>query len=479
MNNLSNKKLLLIVAITAMSLRLIYILWGYSDLHVRQNDTLSVIYISHGYGICAGYGYSTHLDGQGILYEKLVELAKTTEITPENAPKIDHTMFVPEMLHPPGMALLSALIHKITGTKVDIFLEFLGAVLDTIAACLVCYMISTFYHAQVGFITGMIYALYPPLAYASTVGRSPDGLLSVFVIGTLLCVLMSTRHKGMRTYLWCAFAGVLLAGGSYLRPDYLLMPVFVGVAYWIYTRKFWKSFFALIIVQTVALALLMPWAYHNHQLCGRWIITSTSVGATLITGLGENHNAWGFGGLDGDRGREAREQGFISPWCSEADLYFRKVYWDAITSKPLGFVMAILKRLPMGIVSPQLTGFDNPYKTSTFSQAMDQGKDRYQTIVNDPLYFIRAHWEMLVIGLFNVTCFLSSLYMVFRDRKRIGIMLLLLSPYLYGFSTHILTHMEPRFLLPCMFSLFMGFAYVIVDIRDKLQQQEKGPHNGL
>ena len=153
----------------------------------------------------------------------------------------------------------------------------------------------------------MIYAFYPPFAWHSTVGKSADGLMMVFVVGSFAALLKGILSSPSKKSLpWFVISGVILGCGSYIRPDYLLLPVFLGIASWAYTRSFFRSLLYLGIVQILALVVLFPWAYRNHSYCGRWIFTSSSVGATLITGLGEYHNPWNFGGMDSDRARQVR-----------------------------------------------------------------------------------------------------------------------------------------------------------------------------
>jgi len=240
-----------------------------------------------------------------------------------------------------------------------------------------------------------------------------------------------------------------------------MLPAVLGSGLRIYSRSFWKAFLVSITVNIVALAMLTPWAYRNYQSCGRLIFISSDVGCTLVSGLGVYQNPWGIGGLDNDRSKEAEAQGFRSPWSPEADEYFRKVYWEAVTSKPMGFVMAVVKRLPMAILLPQSFGYINPNKTATFSSAMAQGKDRYQIMREKPLYVLEAYWEWLAMGVISLLSLACSMYMIFRERKtHLGIVLVFLAPHFYSIGTHVLTHIEPRFVLPSMFSLLIGLAYV-------------------
>jgi hypothetical protein len=110
----------------------------------------------------------------------------------------------------------------------------------------------------------------------------------------------------------------------------MLMPLFVGLGLWLYTRRFWQSFSAMVFAQVVVFLVLSPWAFRNYGICGRWVFTSSGVGATLITGLGEFNNPWGFGYTDEDRYKQAVLQGFSSAWSPGQIFisgdYFLKVF---------------------------------------------------------------------------------------------------------------------------------------------------------
>lgn len=455
---------MIIVGSVALLFRMIFLFWGWTDCYLLEQNSLSKGYFYQGYGICAGYGYVTEARGEESSknLEKLEELIDQGQrITPQTAPQIDSSKFLPEMLHPPGMSLLIAAIHRVTGMRADLFFEILGMLLDTAAACILYWMVATFFSERVAFTAGLIYALYPPLAYACTLDRSPEGILSVFIVASLACVLQSTRSSDKKVAIWWILAGAMVGIGAYLRPDYFLVPVAFGFSLWLYTRRFWRSILAMITMQVVVFALLTPWAYRNQQLCGRWIFTSTSMGWTLVGGLGTYNNPWGIKGLDKYRVIEAKEQGFTSAASSEADLYFRNVFLEAVKTKPWGYVCAVAKRIPMATLAPQTFGFKNPCKTSRFGDSMEQGKDRFEVLLSKPMYVIKAYWEYLLMGVISIASLLSSLLMLICERRRFGLVFLLLSPHLYSISAHLLIHYEPRYVLPSMFSFLIGLAYVL------------------
>jgi hypothetical protein len=276
----------------------------------------------------------------------------------------------------------------------------------------------------------------------------------------------------MQSLFLFALSGIVLGLGSYLRPDYAALPLFMLPGLWICSRKWIQPLGGAMVAQAMVLLVLFPWACRNHTTSGRWIFTSTSVGPTLITGLGEFHNPWGFGGADEDRDKQAREAGLDSPWSAEADLYFRHLFWKSATDNPGAYLTAVARRLPLALATPLAWGYANPMKTSSFSQLRQGGADRYETMRRHPQYVLAAYWDALLVAGIMLACTLSVVAMTILERARWGLILLLMSPHLYGIGSHALTHLEPRFLLPSLFCWLMALAYAWTGSGRKTRQAD-------
>jgi hypothetical protein len=246
----------------------------------------------------------------------------------------------------------------------------------------------------------------------------------------------------------------------------MLMPIFMVLGLWIYTRTLWKPVWTMVLAQLTVLFVLFPWAYRNHNLSGRWIFTSTSVGATLVTGLGEFRNPWGLGPTDEDRAKEAAAVGIPSPWFSDADLHFRKLFLQCIIEKPTAYLGTVVRRVPLVAAPPFTFGFSNPAKTKTFTQMREGHQDRYDVLRSQTLYFLKAYWDYLGMAALAFLCTLSVTVLCFKEWRN-PIIFFLLCPHLYCISSHILTHLEPRFLLPTIFCWLFGLSYVFVLLREK------------
>lgn len=455
-------RLIIIVGIIALATRLLYLGWTWTNWYVLPDDYMVLLYFDEGYAICTGYGYVRSYTENG--WKELYELRARVETqdlqTIREQRNVDTTDLHPEFIHPPGLPLLIAGIRTFLGIKADVPIQLLGVFLDTVAACLLAYLVGKFFAGNVAFLAGIFYALFPPLAYAS-VNKYPDGILSVFILGCLVCAIEGNQYVNLKRFTWWIAAGLVLGLGCYLRPDYLFVPFAIALGLWLYSGRFLRAVSALLLIQIVSLIVLLPWAYRNYQLCGRWLFTSSSVGGTMVTGLGEFNNPWGFGRTDLDREQQAKDQGFGSAWSPEADVYFRNLFWESVKNHPLSYAQAVIKRIPFVVSPPNVFGYKSPYRKKLYiTTEMKKGLSFPQIILADPKYIIAAYWDLLFMGLLGFLIFLCSAYMVVREWRSFPLIFLLLSPHLYSIGTHMLTHIEARFLLPSTFCFLIGAAYV-------------------
>jgi 4-amino-4-deoxy-L-arabinose transferase-like glycosyltransferase len=456
------------VAVVALACRVGFILWQNTGACFAEHGPFSPLFLSQGYAIAAGYGYIEALDIQSPVGQYLKHLPERVDqeglrLTPQSAAPLPEGAVAPHTLHPPGTPLVIAGIHRLLGIGADIPMQLIGTILDVAAAVVVCWLATRAVGERVGLLCGLLYALFPPLVYGA-MSEEPDGWLCSFVVFGTACIWVAAHRSDRTAWRWFAASGLLLGLGSYLRPDYLLMPVFMAPVLWLYTRKALRSLGGMAVAQVIAFAVLLPWAFRNHTECGRWIFTSSSVGPTLITGLGEFQNPWGFGYTDGDRAREAKAQGFSGPFTSGADLYFRGVFWRSVKEHPWAYVKSVLRRAPLCLATPFEWGFVNPWKTSTFADDRAQGKDRFEVARSNPRRLIGAYWDKLLMGGITLLGSISAIWFLVKGTSSWRLALLLLAPHVYAIASHMLTHIEPRYLLPSIFCWLLALSALLVRV---------------
>ncbi len=454
----------IVVFSAALLFRLAYLIWYLSGWHVIPDSSMALSYFWRGYGIAAGYGYvaaeRSSLDHLISLEERV--RAESFRVTPETAGPLEPHGVRAETLHPPGMALLIAGANRLFGIPADLPVQLLYLIVDSATAVLVGWIAGVTLGSRVGFASGLAYALFPPSAYMA-IAKLPTGIFPMFIAGSLACALQGLRQSGRRRWRWYAGSGLVLGLGGYFRPDYVLMPILVGLGLWAYSRRFWHSFKATALAQVLVFVVLLPWAYRNHAVFDRWIFTSTSAGGTMINGLGTFRNPWGFGPRDEDREKEAAAVGIDSAWSPDADAHFRKVFVRSIREHPGGFWMRMLYRAPAAVATPFDLGFTNPWRTHGFTELRKEGQDRYSFFREHPGYVLRAYSDSLLSALLTFFCLgCTTLMVVLERRRRLGLVLLLLSPHLYSVASHLpLSHMQAYYLLPSMFCWLIGVGYVL------------------
>jgi 4-amino-4-deoxy-L-arabinose transferase-like glycosyltransferase len=423
---------------------------------------MSDLYFRQGYAIAAGLGYVTGDDEASDTLKDIQRRVETEGLvaTPQTVGPVPAGLYA-ETLHPPGLPLLVATLHRALGKPADLAVQLLGALLDSAAAALVFWISASIVTPAVGLVAGLLYATFLPQAWAATGAQMPDGLIGPFIVAMLAAYLQAARSTGAAAYRWYAVAGLALGLGSYFRPDYLLVPIAMLPFVWLIVRRLHTAILGSALAVVVALAVLSPWAYRNHLIYDRWIFTSSGAGAALVTGLAEFQNPWGFGATDTDRHQEAAAHGLVSAWTAEADRYFREAWWTAVRSNPGAFTVAVIKRLPLALAPPYEFGFANPLKTRSFTELRDAGEDRYQVVLRNPLYVMRAYWDALSMAAFSALALLATLWWFVTDLERRALILLIVSPHLYSIASHCIVHLEPRFLLPSMFCLLPGMAVLV------------------
>ena len=287
------------VAAATLAFRLLFIVWGWTGWHTATSDPsymmLQWIYAAEGYGLCAGYGYAVPPK----TVPSLATLAASQRITPSAAPRIDPSTLVPEMWHPPGMAILNAAVHILTGMRVGLPIQLVGAFFDTIAACLVYWIAATFLQPKVGLPPGfcMRFILHRPPRDDSP---KPRGL-PVVVRCRLPCVRIADvplRRKGQACLMrrsW-RFAGSRLLPSAGLPPCAgrngagivdIYAPI-LAIALWHPCRA------ACGVVDIAALGLSKPWPVRSMDIFvdGCWRHAGHGIGG-ISQPLGPWGNRWG------------------------------------------------------------------------------------------------------------------------------------------------------------------------------------------
>ena len=115
--------------------------------------------------------------------------------------------------------------------------------------------------------------------YASTL--SSDSMCTVLFVGGLL--LFAKAHERNSTAYFAA-SGLLAGTVSQFRPNLILLPAVMAVAYVIVSRRGRRSLFHMATFLLLVAVALSPWVVRNYRLTGAILPTSTHGGVQLWYG---------------------------------------------------------------------------------------------------------------------------------------------------------------------------------------------------
>lgn len=455
----------------ALGLRALYAVLVWTPAFTSPDRSMSKMYVRSAYLMAAGHGYAQVLGNCPARTDVMVLQEETRSgrtITPADGARIRPEGLYPEMLHPPGWSWIAAQLHGLTGQPVWLLMQVVGVVVDTLTVLLVFAVVRLCWGGfRLAAWTALLYAIFPG-NLAVSVELTPTVFTLHFAVLVTLLLALAARGAGRQRWAFVVLAGLASGLSGYFRPDYLLLAPFLALGLWIVWKRLVAAMAAGLAVAVISLVVMLPWAWRNHGICGRWVFTSSSVGCTLVTGLGTYPNPWGLGPSDVDRGREAAAQGYATAFGPEADPYFRKVFWDCVKSHPRALVPILARRALEALLPPHSWGLART-GSQPFSEIRRQGR-----IFDSAGYMVRTYWSQgLSAGLMGLG-WIGCAGLLLRERKAHPLIVLPLLAPVYAALSHLPTHMAGYYVLPGAFAQWMGLAWLAGRLAGRWRADRKG-----
>ena len=251
----------------------------------------------------------------------------------------------------PGYPLFLAAIQAIFGTNVPILYgRIAGAVLGAFCVWETWAIARLLYGEKSGLIAAAIAAVYPEFVLISPMILS-ETLFSVFLLAQIYfwvrCFISSRWQDAVCMGLFGGLATLVKPGWILFTPGALSA---LGL-YRLWTRTASKKLFLQGVASiTVMFLVLLPWAYRNERISGRWIFTTLQGGPSLMDGL--NPDADGSSNMTFmpavyERfGAQANGQVDNIEQELQVNNYTRRAAWDWAASNPgKVFRLAIIKMI--------------------------------------------------------------------------------------------------------------------------------------
>lgn len=200
-----------------------------------------------------------------------------------------HRRLQHQILQPVGEAVVLAGVWKLTGEHWLPY-QLLMIALDSLMILAVLYIgLSLFGRRRAALIGALLYAVFPPIAWLSTVPHLDIWAVDLTITITALLLRARAAPKPAR---WLVAAGVVIGLGSYFRPGLLLIAPLMALA--APARVYSRAALRFAVVPTLVAALLIvPWTIRNADVFHRFIPVRIGIGQNLWEGLGEMHNSFG------------------------------------------------------------------------------------------------------------------------------------------------------------------------------------------
>jgi 4-amino-4-deoxy-L-arabinose transferase-like glycosyltransferase len=350
--------------------------------------------------------------------------------------------FYPEIGESIGSSAVLAGLWEIAGGERYWPLQALQAIVDALVALLV-YRIAMrlFDIRRVATIAAILYALYPPIAWFTTIPYN-DLWAADFTVAIVSCYLEAV-HSGYR-WRWLVICGLCAGVGSYFRPNVLLVPVVLVLATVAFTGWREASRRGACILAVAAL-LVVPWTIRNYEDFHAFIPGTSSLWENMWNGLSELPNDFGATTSVGKPAAQVRR---VRP-----DLRVESPAWDsylkgwvvnAIERHPVFYLEEVVRRAARAT----LWKHDEIWMSSGVRPILGYPGGVLASIVNRPLDLLEDVLEPMIF-------LLAMLALVLTWRRWRRQHLILIAVVLSVLVPYILIHVEGRYILPAEFVYFI------------------------
>jgi 4-amino-4-deoxy-L-arabinose transferase-like glycosyltransferase len=350
-----------------------------------------------------------------------------------------HPRLQPEALQPPGEAIVLAAIWKVSGQQQWLPYLVLMVVLGALMAPLVFFISHQLFRRRAAaYGAGALYAVFPPLAWLSTIPHLDSWGVDLTIVITALLLRARMSERPAR---WLAAAGLVAGFGCFFRPEMLLIAPLVALA--TLSRPRWREAVRMAAVPSLmAIVILIPWTIRNADVFHKFIPVRIGTGQALWEGLGELHN--NFGAVLDDTATY-RQVHTVRP-----DLVYGSPAYDSFLETKA--IRAIRTR----------PGFYLKLVGSRIAKAT-------LLLHNDEWTRPRVPVEVGLAKILEPGLFVFSILVLVLTRRRFGRSHAVLAAIIAAtIVPYVLLHLEPRYVLPASFAYLIWTALGVDLLAERL-----------
>lgn len=364
----------------------------------------------------------------------------------------------------PGYAFFLTPLFFLFGEEMgELILRLFQTLLSASGVFIIAFLTRDFFGRQAGIAAAVLWAIWLSEARLSGVflrdAFAPIGILSAsyFFFRSL---------QSPRSWKWAVWAGLTLGVLGYLRSQFLLLPLFWILVFFVFFRSAWKFYaFRAALAGGVMAALLLPWGLWTKEHTGRFTLTRPVIWQDLWEGFGEFENPFGAVRNDVATLEKIRQEYPNVAYTSfEYQDILKEKSLRALRDEPLWYAGMLPKRFLRMVFSHDIGWDFLPIKewTSYYRGFKKQHPDG--GLVGYVLYLSKEPpqllYRIIVVAYWKILLALAVLGMVVARAQWRKIVLLASIP-VYLIAVTLPIYWEPRFVMPGDFS-FLIFAGVFL-----------------
>jgi len=375
----------------------------------------------------------------------------------------------------PGYSFLLAITYKIFGQANDIFLQIIQVIFSSLSVFLIFGIAKKFFSNNIALLSSFLWAIWLPEARISVAALygAPTVFLTLLASYLFICAVLDKKQ------IFFVYSAVIIGFTSYIRSDPILLPVFFGLALWIYKNDWKVALKKTFLMLSIVFIILLPWGIRNYSVFNRFVFTRTVLWQSMWEGFGEFKNPFGAVLSDEITHNQVLQDypgiDYASP--EYQDVLKEKVI-KVLKSDPAWYLSMLPKRLFFMVFTPRGNGF--------FSSVLDKSFSRQKFLEANPKLgnIDYAKWlfkncpqeffaRILSVSLLQSLFIFATLLGIWFSRKQWRKNLLLLSPLLYFYLSHLPIYWEARYLVPGEFPMLIFSAVTITTLYNIIKNKLK------
>lgn len=217
--------------------------------------------------------------------------------------------------HAPGYPMVIALIYKISGNS-DRALRLFQIACEAVTAVLIFLIAARLIPRGAALIAALLAAVAPQLAFRSLV-LLPDTLSALPLVAAIFLIMKAAEDRSIRKMI---LAGALIGVSCWLRPDSVLLPLFLCATLLVLLpRDQWRRNALALIGGTVI--VIAPITIRNVLVFRTFVPITLGTGQNLSAGIGDYDVEQRFGLSPTDDGTSVQEAQWAGRPDYAAELY--------------------------------------------------------------------------------------------------------------------------------------------------------------